>query len=1131
MAEPGIQAPDAPEEGDSPGRPPTHQPTGRWRRLLLWSGLVLLALMVGLWLFLFWFTQPRRLAAFIGPRIEAATGMEFTVASISRRGLSRFRLDSLQLGHEHPFLRLDRLQLDWQPFDLLSRRLLLDSLVIEGLQVNLVWRDSLLLPDWLQAGESDSVLVDSSASGALPAWLVDERVRVEPGALIVRRFQVNLDVQSPGEPWAISSPPLGLTVQLPGLSGPQLQLLANGELPRGLRTGLQLDWSGGWPGGPLPSPGMDPLLLVLPGTPLQDLSWKAGLRQDSLNVALDWALAMPGMHLEQGDWRLPLPDSLALGLTVAASVRDSSRIRVDADWALFPLGGNGRLGLDLSGPLIPDRYALSVHHALDPSLAGPWLAWADPSLADLQLAPAPIQLDLSLAGQLDSLGQVQPMTVELASHWSLPTLDWPSFGLHIDELELESISHARIDPARPDAPGALDTRLDLGLRRLVPALDPWLDSTGIAALPPALRAPVLEGLNLGLNWRAASLDSRSSLDADLGIDGLLASSLLLSARLDLPPVDRLAEGELPALRLDLQSEPFALEQFDPSLGGAASLGGWIELTEPEFSCHLDLLPRNWTVLIPGEASPMAIPLYGLATDMAGRMEQGMPILERIDLAPEPLAPIHIEGALDFFKGGFLEMDWPGLELAMIQRRLPDSAAILTHLEGQMNTLLSVTLDSTLMPVRMDALIVAQGLSLKLEETAEVDGLGLELGGWWTPDSAAGSLDFHLGRSVISGLPTTLSGMGGRLTGELRTQLDLQGTIAVPDYASTVHLTARADSLNALPRSEVVIQVLMDTQQQPLEVWPGILLTGSQDLGAVLQVRDERFIQMDAWSFGAIQTLQYEDMATISRMDLDLNLSQLVDLEHPDYLALGSLERPPADWNSQLSLGRSSSGVASFSPEGWSVQIGEINAMDWILEDLAMDLRIAGRRLDCPQLQAVAYGGTIAGSAWLDLPGALDNPAYGMELWASGLDSRRFRFSGTETQSRGSLFTGKAAELNRLDLVINLEGAGLSLEALDTATGRLRLPAPGRQVTLNLLWALDERGADPTIGRIRKLLDLPGFKYSVESLDFDLSNGFVKPRVALRKSPFSPLPNVVFPMSPLPLGFLVRTFALTEEEDL
>jgi hypothetical protein len=36
-------------------------------------------------------------------------------------------------------------------------------------------------------------------------------------------------------------------------------------------------------------------------------------------------------------------------------------------------------------------------------------------------------------------------------------------------------------------------------------------------------------------------------------------------------------------------------------------------------------------------------------------------------------------------------------------------------------------------------------------------------------------------------------------------------------------------------------------------------------------------------------------------------------------------------------------------------------------------------------------------------------------------------------------------------------------------------------------------------------------------------------VALRKSLFSPLPDVDMPMSPLPLGFMVRNFALSPEE--
>lgn len=1125
MPEPGDITPDthpeAPREALSPRK--------RWRRRLLWAGAALALAVLGLWLFLMWFTQPRRLAAFIGPRIEAATGMEFTVASISRRGLSRFRLDSLRLGHETPFLTLDRLELNWQPLDLLARRLQLDSLVVEGLSVNLIWQDSLLLPDWLKGGAPEPSTASDSAL-VLPEWLLDERVRIEPGAFVLRRFRASLEVRDSLDSWAVTSPPLGLRLDLPGFSGPQLGELAAGRLPSGLRTGLALDWQGGWLGNPPNRQELDPLLLVMPGAPDQDIRYQAQLERDTLRMDLAWSLALPDLHLQQGTTRLPLPDSLHLALGLQASHGDSTRVGLKADWKLFPLGGSGGLELALVGDRLPEGFTLELDHSLDPSTLGPWLPWADASLADLGLASAPLELELATRGRISAQGLEGALPLSVSARWQPASLSWPSYGLNLDQLRLESRTRLDLDPAHPEDPRNLVVEARLGLARLRPALEPWLDPAGIAALPPALRAPEIRNLNATVDWRSPGLEEPSVLSADLELGRLLQSALFLSTRLELPGLSRLAQGILPAGRLDLQSEPIPLAQLDPMLGGAASLGGWFELGDPRFTSHLELVPQGWKVTLPGEPAPMPIPLHSLELDLAGYLEDYLPVLESVQVRPAPFAPLSIEGELDFLAGGKLELDWPGLELAMVQRRLPESLQVLSRLEGRVNTLLSVELDSTLMPVRVDGLVTGQGIRLAMDQTVDADGLGLELAGFWTPDSARGGLDFRLGRTRISGLPKELKSLSGRLDGHLMERLVVDGRMTVPDYLSTVDLGLRADSLNALPRCEAVVQVLLDTRGSELEVWPGVVLVGSQDLGAVLSVHDLRFIQLDAWSVGLLDQVRYEDLATLSRVKLDLSASQLLDLEHPDYLAPGSLVQPPADWNSQLTLLRSAPGVASLSPEGWSVEVGEINSMDWILEELALDLRIAGRRLDCPQLQAKAYGGTIAGSAWLDLPGALDEPAYSLDLWAMGLDSRRFRFAGSGSEGEGKgLGRGKAVE-NRLDLVVNLAGKGITLESLDTATGRLRLPGPGRQVTLNLLWALDERGADPTIGRIRKLLDLPGFKYSVESLDFDLSNGFVKPRVALRKSPFSPLPNVVFPMSPLPLGFLVRTFALTEEEE-
>jgi hypothetical protein len=148
--------------------------------------------------------------------------------------------------------------------------------------------------------------------------------------------------------------------------------------------------------------------------------------------------------------------------------------------------------------------------------------------------------------------------------------------------------------------------------------------------------------------------------------------------------------------------------------------------------------------------------------------------------------------------------------------------------------------------------------------------------------------------------------------------------------------------------------------------------------------------------------------------------------------------------------------------------------------------------------------------------------YALDCSLIGLDSRYFEF--------GDRAKGGASKARGLvNAVMHVEGEGLDLGALDQLRGQLRMPELDRQVTLNLLRALDAQGVDPSIGKVRKLLELPGFKYRVEAVDFDVAHGFARPKVALRKSPFSPLPDVSIPMSPLPLGFMVRNFALAEEE--
>ncbi len=1111
----------APAAGEAP-EAPARRKRRRWPWVLL--GLFLLCLVL-VWAGLRWLMRPVPLAERLGALARETSGFPLSMARVEHQGLSSFRILDLSLGEPERMLSIGRIELGLQPWRLLDRELVLDSLVIEDLHLQLVWQDSLLLPDWLAAEEPAEAAEDSpenDRSSSLPAWLGIEKSRLRPGHAILRSAVVGIEFRGQGESQFLESPPLSLRLDLPDLAGPQIEELLAGKLPADLRAALLLGWSGDW----LPRPAfadlMEDLRLHLPDEARQQVDWQSGLAGDSLRLGMTWSLEAPGLALERQGRRRALPDEFSCRMELHGDLAARSLDSLALDWSLAPFGGSGGLQLQLAGMEGDSPWRLSLQHGLEPGALLP-LAEAFADLpAGLDLDPGRLELELELSGRLAEDGLPAQADLELDQSLRLPRLGHPLGRL--DSLDQQLSLRGQVDLKDPQASRALRLELGLQLQQARPDLEALLDSAQRSLLPPAFQQGAFRQLDWVSSWQAEQLFGPSRLKGDLALTGPLDRPWYLSLDAALPPLEELQAGELPQGRVDLALEELPLAALDPRLQGEISLGGWTRLDADGLALELQVMPTRWNLQLEPEATPIEIPFYDLV--LRGSLED--PLGERwqgqLSLQASPFPALEMDLDLDPAGGGSLEASFRELNLALVQRRLPAELIVLNELRGSFDLLASVALDSSWMPARADLAFDFGQIRARSGRLLEVEQLRLAGGGSWTPQSAELEGSLYIGEVRSSELPEAIQRVHASWSAAMDPALRLEAQAQIPTRNLLLVVDGHADSLAALPRSQWTLQALLNNPDHLLEPWPGLALQGNLDAGAVLDVGDSLQTQLQAWLAGSLQELRYEELVQLRDARLDLALSQALDLRQAPFLKAGTLREPPADWNRPLAFGRGTPGVGSLSPRGWSLWIGEVEAQGWSMQELAMDLRMAEGRVDCPQMQARAYGGTIAGSFHLAVPEDLLEPEYALELWASGLDSRRFRFHREE---EAGLFDRKQSD--RLDLVMSLEGGGIDLSALDRLRGRIRLPEPGRRVTLNLLYALDERGSDPTIRRIRKLLELPGFRYSVDGLDFDLAHGFVKPRVALRKSFLSPLPDVVLPMSPLPLGFMVKTFALTEKE--
>jgi hypothetical protein len=1155
MAEPGPTTP--PPEAAGPPETPS-RPARRRRRVVRWLLAILLLGGTALTLAAVWFLQDARLTRLVREQLSLALDTPVEL-NLRRRGLHSFEVLDLRIGGDSlapPFLEIARLGVFPRPGRLLDKRICLDSLVVEGLHLRVAWRDSLFLPAWLAASDS-SAPEDSSADDPFRhlATLADHGWQLDSTRVVVRDLRLGLHGSQSGQPLALDSPPFHLDLALPRLGPAALRHLSRRNLPPELLARLLVAWSGSWQDGargsalrPLPLPPGTLATLREAGLDLerhpdilQELSLELGLARDTLRLESGLVLRPRDLDLRWEKRALPLPQRLEARLMFSLPVR-ATPLRADLD-----------LRLDLQGPGLDSRSRLDAGIT---RLESRWRARA--SFSQTLVA------DLDRLDELGRAVQAPPLAGDLRLEMradvdlSLDSSFSDGSGRYREELVLTS--------RRLGLPGYGVEARDLRLRQSL--------SAGLELADPLPRQPKLEleGTLAAVTLGLAPLDEPEQLDLRLSLlGGGPGDSLTLAADLSVGSwqqgrVDLSVNGRLPGLaewmrdyeawlaapqrfqdlplQLDMETSRLDLGGLDPSLAGAVRASARLNCGRG-VDLWLEAVPGD--LLLEAAGQRLDLPLHRLEVEghlRLGPLDAALPWPDTLwlEARPDPLPPLALQlGRVG--REARLRAQWDGFDLPGLLALLP----AVWQPEGVALDAGRAFLDADLR-LGEDGLprFGSTGLTVAGLRAASsgygVDGLDLRL------DLALDSLgvDFVLdgtGESIRQDEPAW-SWDGLSLAGSGRVMAPLQAVLedslfmepgrggAWPAEA-TLELGLRSLQLGSRLRAELADWRSQRPDLATLDLrmggeglvrpWPGLSFAGTLELEQELRALGDGFYRTDGSCRARLDSLAWKKEATLERLELDLPLAQVVRVD-PTFSLAADRRRGPVDWNALRGWDRR---LPDFQPrtgrrpgregEGWALRVAKARYEAWSLESLLMDLRVGQGRLDIPEFRFDLFGGGVLGSA--EVVG-LDSTSYGLDCSLIGLDSRYFEF-GDRTSGQG--------QRGLVHAVLDLEGQGLDLGALDHLRGSLRMPDLDRQVTLNLLRALDAQGVDPSIGRIRRLLELPGFRYRVERVEFDVAHGFARPRVSLRKSPFSPLPDVAIPMSPLPLGFMVRNFALAGEE--
>lgn len=1153
-----------PPQDDLPGgaeeSTPAPRPVSRWRRVVRWALGSLFLFLVLMVLAAVVFLQDQRLARLAGDQLTQVLGTS-VVFQLERQGVDHWVLRQVRVGNPEQgpsFVELEELGLHLRSARLWERRLCLDSLVITGLRLNLRWEDSLLLPGWLPLGDSTSVEDSSSADPmTLLRLMADKGWGMDASHLVLRDLRLSLSGHQGARMLDLRSPPLDLELRTPPLGPRDLATIARGEVPAALVASVLSSWSGPWGSQgsatalrpiPLPASLLESLassgLSLEQGRDLrQHLAFNLDMSRDTLRLGVDAHLWPAELKATLEGRSLPLPEEFSTSLQMKLPLRADTLCALGSlRMALRAPGlkgsGQGRFQVAQQGK--GWRADASWTQGLELGGAG-----LGPLLEALQ-APqfrGDLLLEVKADGHVDldsSMSQGRGAWEELLRLCSSRLL-LPEENLLLENLDFSQRLRAKVD-----------------LAQALP-LDPILELRGSLGRAGLSMAPLEDPrqMEFRLDLQGHGPGDSLRLAADLSVAQWHQGRVDLSLVGSLPGLEEWARDhvswvehperaqELP-LVVDVESSRLSLDGLDPSLTGGVRASAHVACGQG-LRFWLDLVPDRLVVQAAGES--IAAPLHRLEVEggaILGSLDAPMPWPDTLwaTCRPDPLPPVQLR-LKRLGQQARVELEWARLDVPRLLRLLPASFQP-TGVDvdaGRATLAVALRLGTDAMPVDGRVTLDLAGGEVTASGTIAEDldmGLVLDLDTLGTDWSLSGRVATlrqleplwsweGLGMEGAGRLELPLSilmndslwlepGHGGALGagGDLRFEL------ASLDLAGKASL--RMDEWrNPLP-DLLTVDLHLGGKRQ-LRPWPGLRMTGRVHLNQRLERGKDGLFHVQGRVACRLDSLSWQQSAQVEDLVLDLPFNQQFRLE-PLFTLPTDARLQPVDWNGLRARERR---LPDFVPgyarlgseedgQGWPLRLGRARYDSWSVEEVVADLRVGQGRLDLPEFRCALFGGGARGA--FSVVG-LDSTRYALDCSLIGLDSRYFQF--------GDRLGGGAGSHGLVNAVMHLEGAGLDLGALDRLQGQLRMPDLDRQVTLNLLGALDAQGVDPTIGKVKRLLSLPGFRYRVERVDFDVAHGFARPKVALRKSLFSPLPDVDMPMSPLPLGFMVRNFALSPEE--
>ncbi len=307
--------------------------------------------------------------------------------------------------------------------------------------------------------------------------------------------------------------------------------------------------------------------------------------------------------------------------------------------------------------------------------------------------------------------------------------------------------------------------------------------------------------------------------------------------------------------------------------------------------------------------------------------------------------------------------------------------------------------------------------------------------------------------------------------------------SIPSLRTNLRIVGRIDSLSGLMTANAKTNLKLDTASDTITVMNDIRLQGK------IEQQSDINLLGDLMSFAGrlrIENLNvdYADLAQIEAISGEIYFNEQFDIlnsilvegkEEPSWLA------DAGDFYYDLLRPYYQENYDKFS----YLRIKKIRALDYLAEDIDLDLLIQNTQINVSRFALNLYDGNLSGVVSANLhTGNPEDIDWKIKANLSRLNSAK-------------LLPGRKEKTSGSDLNMNLElaGRGVDIEQEIYLDGYFYVTKIGPKFTDNLLKSLDSKGADKSIQDTRRLLN---WGYKPKLISFEVKHNNLYPAIHLVK---------------------------------